>query len=57
MKLIFFSLIFISSLQAQDTLYIASAFNTPLSNSTQSGFLDQIVIEAFHRLGLVVYIT
>ncbi len=47
----------VPSLYAQPPLYIGSAFEPPVSTPTQEGIVDQIVLEAFARLGREAVIT
>jgi polar amino acid transport system substrate-binding protein len=44
-------------LYAQPPLYIGSAFEPPVSTPAQQGIVDQIVLEAFARLGREAVIT
>jgi len=36
---------------AQPTIVLNTAFGSPISNATQTGFADQVVAEAFRRIG------
>ncbi|NOX09139.1 MAG: transporter substrate-binding domain-containing protein [Gammaproteobacteria bacterium] len=49
--LLTFSILPISPAFSQPTIVLNTAFASPISNSSQTGFADKVLTEAFHRIG------